>query len=235
MQLWSSKCAFRDAYKYSPFKCGEVTTDGFTANAEQLQQASKLIVGTNKGHMDLFDFGLSDLTVDSHIAYAHSKAITGISAHPTNKKFYASCSIDRNCLLWDTSKARRTFCLLRNHKFQITAVHWTTQEENKQLVMIGDEVGNVLTLDPRKPNEILNIKRVANREISKFAFNGSKNFGVVARSNIAKILKVEACGGVELVHEHVAPGIVYAMCSDEKDKNLFYVAGERKYAAKISL
>lgn len=38
-----------------------------------------------------------------------------------------------------------------------------------------------------------------------------------------------------MVHNHVAPGMVYAMSWDEKDKNTFYVVGEEKYAAKVSL
>lgn len=238
LQLWSSKSPYRDINKYNLYKCSQVITDGFVSNIDKFHQESKqgstVVVGTKKGHIDLFDFGLADVTNVSHIANAHSQGITGVSAHPTNKK-WISCSTDRSCLLWDTSKKRPASSILSNYQHQLTAAHWTTQQENKSLVMVGDEVGNVLTLDPRNPNKILNEKRVTNRAIRKFSFNGTNKFGVIAKKNVASILEIEDSGELKEIHKHVAPGMIYAMCWDEKEKNIFYAVGEDKYAVKVSL
>lgn len=125
--------------------------------------------------------------------------------------------------------------ILRDYEYQLTAVRWTTQQENNELIMVGDEMGNVLTLDPRSPKKILNTKRVSKRPITKFSFNGTNKFGVLSKSNISKIFQIDCSGDLKELHKHSAPGIVYGMCWDELEKNTFYVVGEKKYAKKITV
>lgn len=101
--------------------------------------------------------------------------------------------------------------------------------------MIGDEIGNVLTLDPRFPKKILNKTRISNRSITKLSFNGTKQFGVLSKTNVAHILQPDGSGALEEVHKHSSPGMIYAMCWDELDRNTFFVVGEEKYAMKVSI
>lgn len=151
-------------------------------------------------------------------------------------EIWATCALDCSCLLWDKSKEKPASAILSNYEHGLTAMHWTTQEENQELLVLGDEIGNVLTVDPRMPNKILNTTRVSDRPISKLSFNGSKRLGVISESNVMKI--VEATNGSEpmkLVHKHTSPGTLYAMCWDCMDKEVFYVVGENKFALKINL
>lgn len=217
---------------------GRCFTEGCVRHIDKIRNETKAVVTTDHGHMYVheYDYGFSQLVEERKILYAHSFAITGVSAHPSSSKMWTTCSIDRSCVIWDNSRKERPGSrLLRDYKNQITAVHWTTQEENKELVMIGDEVGNVLTLDPRSPNKILNTTRVANRAIKKLSFNGSKQFGVVAKNAVATILKIEDNGDLTLVHQHEAHGMLYSMCWDAHVKNTFYVVGEQKYAQKMEI
>lgn len=102
--------------------------------------------------------------------------------------------------------------------------------------MVGDELGNILTLDTRTPNKILNTTQISDRPISKLSFNGSTRVGVISNSNVMKI--VETSSGSEplnTVHEFASPSTLYAMCWDTKDENIFYVVGDKRFALKINL
>lgn len=187
------------------------------------------------GHIVIYDFGTSDLTVDHSISYGHSSSVTGISAHSGASTKWVSCSADRSCLMWDKSLIRPACGLLENYEHLLTAVRWTSQEENKELVVVGDEVGNVLTLDPRNPNKIVNKIRVSNRPITKFSFNNSKEFGVLSKNRFACILRADDDGELKEVYKHSSPGIIYAMCWDEVENKTFYVVGEEKYAEKVTI
>lgn len=101
--------------------------------------------------------------------------------------------------------------------------------------MVGDEIGNLLTLDPRAPNKILQKTRVTNRGLTQISFHGCNEFGVIANNNVANILEIEANGDLKVVHKHVAPGIIYSMCWDKQDRKTFYLVGEKQYAEKITL
>lgn len=188
--------------------------------------------------MSLFSrYNLGELTQSSPSNYdqAHGAAITGVAAHPSSPKTLATCSLDRNCVLWDIGKSGKPASrILKDYEFELTAIYWTTQEESKELLMIGDEAGNVLTLDPRLPNKILSKTRVEKRAVKKFCFNGTNRFGVVTSTKESNFFEIND-GALQLLHKQVASGIVYSMCSDFREKNVFYVVGEEMYAEKVSL
>lgn len=99
--------------------------------------------------------------------------------------------------------------------------------------MVGDEIGNVLTLDPRQPNKILNETSIAKREITQLAFNQSKHFGAIPKFKTMEIVEIDPSGELKKIHTHTAPGMLYSMCWDDKDIKTFYVVGEDKYAEKV--
>lgn len=146
---------------------------------------------------------------------------------------WTSCA-GYECLLWDKSKEMPASKAL-NHQHQLTSVYWTSQEENKEFLVLGDELGNVLTLDPREPNKILNSTKVSKRPITGIFFNGTNQFGVIS-SNILKIFEINS-GDQKLkqIFQHEAKQILYSMCWDARNKKTFYVVGDRKTALKFSL
>lgn len=61
---------------------------------------------------------------------------------------WVSCSLDRSAFLWDNRKQQPATSLLRNYENQLTAIRWTTQNEHKELVLIGDEIGKNWNIQP---------------------------------------------------------------------------------------
>lgn len=101
--------------------------------------------------------------------------------------------------------------------------------------MLGDDEGNVLTVDPRVPNQILYKVKVANRSIRNFCFNGTKQFGVTAENNKVEFFETNENGSFDKIHQHSAPCVIYSICCDPHDKKSFYVVGEKRYGEKITL
>lgn len=134
-------------------------------------------------------------------------------------------------MLWDKSKEKPALGLM-NHENQITAVHYSTQEENNEMVILGDEIGTVMTVDPRAPQRILNSKRCYNRAINSIFFNGTKRFGVIAFN---KIKIIDAGDNFKTVFQHKTKQILYSGKWDPTDKDTFYVVGDRKTSLKFTL
>lgn len=118
---------------------------------------------------------------------------------------------------------------MSNYEFQLSTVYWAKQE----LLMLGDEVGNVLTVDPRVPRKICQQIRVSHRKITDIRTNAFKQFGIVANNNVVTVLEINKQGELEIIHKHRSPVMNYAMTWDDRVQNVFYVVGEKKYAKKI--
>lgn len=209
-------------------------TGGKVKSVSKLVGAHKFVLA-NKFDIQIFDYGLDKVWDEIDFENAHGKEIAEVSAHPTSAWIFATCAADRNCVKWDCRGRDSASYIYQKFENQLTAVHWTTQAENKELVMVGDEIGNLLALDPRSPNQIISKVRVSNRGIRKIIFNGTNQFAVIARSNKAYILQIEDSGEHKVVYEHVAPSIIYDFCWDRKDSRKFYVVGEHRYAAAVEI
>lgn len=236
IMLWSSRSVFRDKEKPSSYNCGRLPVDGCVSSIDRLQKDFKFVTGSKKGMIGIFDFGISDLGLDVEINYGYP--VTGIAAHPTSPKKFFSCSTDRSATQWDVrclrvQASRPATNVLRKYEHQLTTISSMSCNRNSEDLMVGDEVGNLITLDPRVPNQILQKTRVSRRGISQICFQGSNRFGVISNDNVANILEVEANGNLKIVHKHAAPGIIYQMCW--QDDNTFYVVGEKQYAEKITM
>ena len=228
INIWYSKSPYRDETKLASYDRGRLTLAGYQSSIDELKGTHKFLTGSKKGMINVFDFGSVNLELDRSISYGDP--ITGISAHPLSPKNFATSSIDRSCLIWDLSEYPPATNMLSNYENQLTAVHWT-----EKFLIVGDEIGNLLTLDPRTPDKILQKIRVSKRGISQISFNGSNRLAIIANSNIASILEVEKDGNLKNVYEHVAPKMIYKMCWDHQDENTFYIVGEKQYAEKIML
>jgi hypothetical protein len=107
--------------------------------------------------------------------------------------------------------------------------------ENKEHIMLGDELGNVMTVDIRSPEKLLNNTLVSDRGIKALSFNGTGKFGVVT-SNKVKILQANSSSEKSpVVMEHESNRLLYSMCWDAKNSSNFYVVGDGKTAKKLSI
>lgn len=96
--------------------------------------------------------------------------------------------------------------------------------------------GNTLTVDTRNPKQILSTSRLSNRAITKFAFKGTSQFGIVSKSKTAKIFEISENSEFNLLHEHSAPDvIIYDFIWDKNDEKTFYVVGDAMFARKVQL
>lgn len=231
MEMWSAKCPIRDGEKYNLYRCGKYTTEGYVSSIDVLNPGKKLVLGTNRGHINVFDYGISDLANEMQFSFGHASAITGVSANPTSTKIFATSSIDKSCLMWDTSLTRSASGILRDYENQLTAVRWTTSPGN--FILLGDEIGNILTIDPRSPDKILYKKRVTNRAVTSIDLNGSNQFGIIAKNNVAQVFNIASDGDIELKYKHTAPCMLYSMCWDNQKDDTFYIVGEERFAEKI--
>lgn len=219
IQLWNKKFGFG----------GERFSAGFVTTVDKKCDREEFVIGTSIGGIHVFDYELAELAMDRENPNAHTRAITGVSCHPTKPKLLTTCSSDKTCVLWDLCSLKPTLKLYKDPENHLKAVHWANE---RNLVMIGDEVGNLLTIDSRMPQKILNKTEVSNRTIRKLCFNGSKKFGVVSESNSVKIINIDDCS---TAYKHRADKIIYDMCWDENDETTFYVVGEGFYAEQVRM
>jgi len=234
--MWSTKPPLNSPKKYCPFKIKSQDTHGTPRGIDKFPNENTLVVGTSLGAIQLFSYDLREINEIHKYEYAHGEAINSISVNKSANRVWASASADKDCLIWDKAKEKPATGLLVNHKFDLTAVHWTTEEEARGLVIIGDEVGNVMTVDLRKPKAIVSELRVANRGVQNFYFNGNNRFGVITDTSIAKIYDIDASGALNLVHENSdAPALLHSFTWDIKDPNVYYIVGQEKFAKKVTI
>lgn len=50
--------------------------------------------------------GSADLISQKSYRFAHTDYITGLSSSRTNDSIFATCSMDKSCLLWDDRETR---------------------------------------------------------------------------------------------------------------------------------
>lgn len=208
--------------------------DGYIKTMVKMFGSNELILGTSHGHIDIMEYGNTELSLVLHTEQAHSDQINCISPSPVMTKSWVSCSDDHSCLLWDKRKFDPASALLEDHDYALKSVYWTKEDENKSLVMIGDEIGNLMMIDIRKPCEILTKERLGNRAIRKIAFNGSNQFGILTSSRSAKIIQITANNEYKLIYEHSeSPSILQDLIWDDSIKDTFYVVGQEMYAKKV--
>ncbi|KAI8118758.1 Protein valois [Lucilia cuprina] len=190
LQLWSIQsdvCLPKNPY--CPFLTGDecehmkpiTCLTGFKTNVH------KAATGSKDGVLKIWDMGKGDLNPQQSYSYAHMDSITGLTSSPTNDAIFTTCSLDKSCLLWDDRETRPAIALYNEHNVRFKTVNWALDPQDN-CVYLGDESGNVLTIDTRKPKELLNKTQYFDRPIRKISPNG-ENLAVVADSNCIKVAK----------------------------------------------
>lgn len=133
--------------------------------------------------------------------------------------------------MWDDRQFPSAIVLLANHDTQLTAVHWSEKSQN---LIIGDELGNLLTVDMRSPQKILNKSKLSNREISSITSNNKHDLGIVSNSDVVKIAEISENNEIKSIFERKTDGIIYDMAWDAVDPETFYIVGEQRLVKKLS-
>jgi WD40 repeat protein len=216
------------------FQIGHQTTDGQIECIDIFNGSSKRIVtGTSKGHIDIFDYDTHGIQQINHYEYAHLTNVTGLSTHPTKDNLWISTSFDKSCVLWNKNDLRPASFLIKEFQDCLTDVKWI----DDNLILLADGCGLLTVLDPRNTKVMLNQQTVSNRSIHTLELaKNSKTFGVLSDNPIAKIFEIDDTGKLKLIHEQSAhPNILYAMAWSCKEEKTYYVVGENKYAKKITI
>lgn len=213
----------------TPFYLTRSQVKGCPTAVEHLIKENELIVGTQCGHITKFRIS-SSLQLVCEKLQAHADEVTGISTVSSDTK-YATCSRDRSCLLWDDRMLPPAKALLSQYNNQLTAIHWSRKTFN---LILGDELGNLLTIDLRSPNKIYNKSQVSNREVSSIKPNNKNDLGIVTKSNRMKIAEICDNNDIKPIYEHSTKGIIYDMAWDISDMKTFYIVGENQLFEKLS-
>ena len=165
----------RDTDGYSLFKIGNSMNAGYVTGLVTMEKENTAVTVSSDGHINLWDYGSADLCSLQIVHHGHSNKANGVSMNPeSTEKVFVTCSDDRSCLIWDLRDVLSpgAIGLYENHKFSFNTVYWTKSTENNGLIMAGDENGNVLTFDIRKPHSIYSQVKASDRAIKKICFNG---------------------------------------------------------------
>ncbi|XP_073823302.1 valois [Musca autumnalis] len=190
LQVWSTHSEVRKSKNpYCLFLIGEKCEHmkPITCLTNFPSNQHKAATGSKDGTLKLWDMGTADLVSQGTFRFAHTDSITAVAASRGKENIFATCSLDKSCLLWDDRETRPAIALYENHSVRFKNVSWCP-ESNDNIVYLGDESGYILTLDVRQPKQIQNTTQYFDRPIRKIIPNG-ENLAVIADSNIVKISK----------------------------------------------
>ncbi|XP_059622136.1 methylosome protein WDR77-like [Phlebotomus argentipes] len=145
----------------------------------------------NEACIKIWDVNYMQARTSNTFRYAHGNAITGVSVRPGSEDTFATVARDKSALLWDLRiMGKPASGLLQNHSEALMAISWILEEEGSFVVKLGDAAGSVLTVDTRKPNEIVqeisafqqSVKRIR-RTKGKYAVCGHTNAFKVFQNN----------------------------------------------------
>lgn len=100
-------------------------------------------------------------------------------------------------------------------------------------LILGDELGNLLTIDLRSPNKICNKSQISKREITSIISNSKNDLGIVSKSNQVKIVEICDNNEIKSIFEHTTNAMVYDMAWDASDTKSFYIVGENRLFEKL--
>lgn len=198
VELWSTAAEVRSKHGYCLFNVGHQSEHAGAVRAMDLFRAdrTKAITGASDGCLKLWDIGAGDLCSLSTYVKAHAYSITGVSSSPVCPETFVTCSRDRSICMWDKRlSARPVIASFDGGQFDYTCVYWSTAAECAGQLLIGDEAGSIIVIDPRNIN--CRVHQLEQREspIHKIQFNGAHLFAVLDHS--ARLQVLDAGGGDE--------------------------------------
>lgn len=174
LSLYSLQCDRRpsDSSGYAVFRIGCKNEDHDAINALDIFRANpcRAITGWKNGTLKIFDLACGALQSTMTRRNAHMHNITGVSTSPTSADLYVTSSEDRCIMTWDERDPRPALAIFDNHIVNFSSVYWTTEEENKGLVVVGDSAGWVRIFDIRQPGVVLGSTRLNKNIVHGFHF-----------------------------------------------------------------
>ncbi|XP_061390236.1 protein valois [Musca vetustissima] len=190
LQVWSTHSEVRKSQNpYCLFLIGEKCEHmrPITCLSNFPSNQHKAVTGSKDGTLKIWDMGTADLVSQGSYRFAHTDSITGVSAARGKDNIFATCSLDKSCLLWDDRETRPAIALYENHSVRFTNVTWCPQSDDSK-IYLGDEAGAVLTIDVRQPKQIETETQYFERPIRKIIPN-DENLAIISDSNLVKIAK----------------------------------------------
>ncbi|XP_055677925.1 protein valois [Lutzomyia longipalpis] len=149
------------------------------------ESRSHIVTVDAEACIKIWEVNLVDAICVNTFRNAHGGAIGSVATRPGSDNIFATASRDRSALLWDYRLSTKPASgLYGKHNTSLTAIAWTMdgEKEESSVVKVGDSAGTVLTIDIRKPNEVVQevsafrrpVKRI-NATKGKFAFCGHTN------------------------------------------------------------
>lgn len=84
LEVFKKQNPIKDESSHEIHRLCELNTAGFVQNIEKLSGESTFIVGTDQGHLSIYDFGSTDIICKSDLPFAQDSPISGLSSHPTS-------------------------------------------------------------------------------------------------------------------------------------------------------
>ena len=82
LEMFARKNSLHNKHKDSVFRISSNNTDGYVQHIEKISGESKVIVGTKRGTLSIFDYGGTETICIMELPYAHID-MTGLSVHHT--------------------------------------------------------------------------------------------------------------------------------------------------------
>ncbi|KAF2905229.1 hypothetical protein ILUMI_00953 [Ignelater luminosus] len=101
----------------------------------------------------------------------HTQFVTSVDVNKNQVNLFASASIDRKACIWDDRMSITASVLYQNEFSGLTSINWN--QIHPECLVVGNESGDIYSLDIRQPNEVLCSHSCFNTRIHRSVFNNS--------------------------------------------------------------
>lgn len=188
IELWSTQAEVRNPNGYCLFKIGRKTEHIGVILALELNKGdrTRAMTGASDGCLKIWDMGAGDIMSFNTFRNAHADSITGISSSHDSPLF-ATCSRDKSFCIWDERLTRPIVGFNEGHNYAYTVCYWSDVDECKGHILLGDEAGNIHSVDMRNIKEFTSSINVHKTPIHRIKLR--KNLvTVLGQSNVIQVL-----------------------------------------------
>lgn len=175
VELWSTQAEVRSQLGYCLFNVGRQSEHVGIVTAMDIfrKEGSKAITGSSDYSLKIWDMGAGDLISINTYRFAHADSITGVSTSPANPDLFATCSRDKCFNVWDKRLPAPIVDYNEKHSIPYTSIYWSSFTECQEDILLGDDLGNVHTVDTRNLSTFVHSFQPCETPIHKIAFENT--------------------------------------------------------------
>lgn len=114
-----------------------------------------------------------DLNKIKTLKNAHGASITSVSTSPVDESVFVTASRDKSVLIWEDRTHLPCSGLYDDHFCAFTAISWNSNDQKcSDIIYVADEIGQLHSIDKRKPHEFLTSIHVFDGAVKKIKING---------------------------------------------------------------